>query len=79
MRAQAGTASALKAVVNMFMGSTVAALAEALALAARAGVPQGALLDVIGSGALAAPIFQIKVLLGALRARNAACKCWPQS
>jgi len=47
----------------MFMGSTVAALAEALALAKAAGVEQEVVLDVIGGGALNAPIFKIKACL----------------
>lgn len=47
----------------MFMGSTVAALAEALALAKAAGVEQEMVIDVIGSGALNAPIFKIKACL----------------
>jgi 3-hydroxyisobutyrate dehydrogenase-like beta-hydroxyacid dehydrogenase len=58
---QVGGASKLKLIINSFMGSVVSSLAEAMTLARRAGVSEAALLEVIGAGALNAPIFAIKV------------------
>ena len=51
----------MKLIINSFMGTVVASLAEAMKLARESTVSEVALLEVIGAGALNAPIFAIKV------------------
>lgn len=43
------------------MGTMMASLAEGLALAAQAGLSQTELLDIISLGAMANPMFKLKV------------------
>ena len=50
----------MKLVVNMVMGGMMTAFCEGLALAGKAGLEAGDLLDVLDSGALANPMFKLK-------------------
>jgi 3-hydroxyisobutyrate dehydrogenase-like beta-hydroxyacid dehydrogenase len=73
-------------VLNTFMGSIVAALAESMALAQKAEVNPQHLLEVIQSGALNAPLFTIKVrhwwrgiglgFGGLVQGQEAILDCW---
>ena len=51
----------MKLVVNMMMGSFMAASAEGLALADAVGLKQQDLIDVVGLAAIATPMFKLKV------------------
>jgi len=55
-----GKGAEMKLVVNMVMGSMVAAYAEGLRLADRTGLRQQDVLEVIGLGAIASPILAMK-------------------
>jgi len=55
-----GNGARMKLVVNMVMGGMMTVFCEGLALAAKAGLDSGALLDVLDSGALANPMFKLK-------------------
>lgn len=57
---EVGAGANMKLVVNMIMGSMMVAFAEGLALAQQAGLKQKDLLDVLGLGAIAAPMFAMK-------------------
>lgn len=57
---EVGAASSMKLAVNMLMGSMMAAFSEALTLVEAAGLNGGDFLDVLGAGALAAPVFRAK-------------------
>lgn len=57
---EVGNASALKLVVNMILGSTMASFAEGLNLIEKVGVDPKFLVEVISQGALSAPMFAIK-------------------
>lgn len=54
---ETGQAARLKLVVNMIMGGMMTAFSEGLALADRAGLASGDLLQVLAAGALANPMF----------------------
>ncbi len=56
----AGRGAAMKLVVNMIMGEMMVALGEGLALADRAGLAAGDLLEVLDAGAVANPMFRLK-------------------
>ena len=51
----------MKLVVNMMMGSYMAASAEGLSLAKAVGLAQSDLIEVVGLGAIATPMFKLKV------------------
>lgn len=55
-----GAGARMKLVVNMVMGSMMGAFCEGMALADRAGLAQSDLLDVLGLGAMANPMFALK-------------------
>eukprot|EP00197_Chlamydomonas_leiostraca_P011313 CAMPEP_0202865804 /NCGR_PEP_ID=MMETSP1391-20130828/6361_1 /ASSEMBLY_ACC=CAM_ASM_000867 /TAXON_ID=1034604 /ORGANISM="Chlamydomonas leiostraca, Strain SAG 11-49" /LENGTH=322 /DNA_ID=CAMNT_0049545681 /DNA_START=91 /DNA_END=1059 /DNA_ORIENTATION=- len=57
---EVGAGANMKLVVNMIMGSMMVAFAEGLALAEQSGLKQQDLLDVLGLGAIAAPMFAMK-------------------
>lgn len=57
---EVGAASSMKLAVNMLMGSMTAAFSEALTLVEAAGLDAASFLDVLGAGALAAPVFRAK-------------------
>ena len=57
---QVGNGANMKIAVNMLMGSMLASYAEALALAEAAGLDAEDFVEVVNTGALAAPIFAIK-------------------
>ncbi|KAL6762565.1 6-phosphogluconate dehydrogenase [Haematococcus lacustris] len=57
---EVGAGANMKLVVNMIMGSTMVAFAEGLALAGKAGLKQADVLEVLGLGAVAAPMFAMK-------------------
>ena len=56
-----GNGANMKLVVNMMMGTMMTALAEGLNLADKSGLSQGQLLEVLGLGAMACPMFKMKV------------------
>jgi 3-hydroxyisobutyrate dehydrogenase-like beta-hydroxyacid dehydrogenase len=58
---QAGQGARMKLVVNMIMGSMMASLAEGFSLAERSGLAKQDLLDVVALGAIANPMFSLKV------------------
>ena len=51
----------MKLVVNMAMGTMMATLAESLTLADKSGLSQEQLLEVLGLGVMANPMFKMKV------------------
>ncbi|PNW82258.1 hypothetical protein CHLRE_06g278148v5 [Chlamydomonas reinhardtii] len=55
-----GAGANMKLVVNMVMGSMMTAFAEGLALADKVGLRQQDVIDVVGLGAIAAPMFALK-------------------
>ncbi|GLC35117.1 Putative oxidoreductase glyr1 [Pleodorina starrii] len=55
-----GAAARMKLVVNMVMGSMMGAFCEGMALADKAGLEQSALLEILGLGAMANPMFALK-------------------
>jgi glyoxylate/succinic semialdehyde reductase len=55
-----GAGAHMKLVVNAIMGSTMAALAEGLALAGAAGLSEARVLEVASLGAIACPMFALK-------------------
>lgn len=57
---ETGQGARMKLVVNMVMGGMMTALCEGLALAEKGGLEGGELLEVLGAGALANPMFGIK-------------------
>ncbi|KAL3694956.1 hypothetical protein R1sor_008607 [Riccia sorocarpa] len=57
---EVGNGAKMKLVVNMIMGSMMAAFSEGLALAEKTGLKQNDLLDVVELGAIASPIFKLK-------------------
>jgi glyoxylate/succinic semialdehyde reductase len=56
----AGAGAHMKLIVNMIMASMLTSLAEGLELAQAAGVSKESLIDVIGEGAMACPMFALK-------------------
>lgn len=56
-----GAGAHMKLVVNMMLGSLMASFAEGLALAEAAGLSQQDFLEVVKMGAIAAPMFSLKV------------------
>lgn len=60
---QVGNGANMKLVVNMAMGSMMATLAESLTLANKSGLSQDQLLEVLGLGVMAAPMFKMKVYI----------------
>lgn len=59
--AQVGNGANMKLVVNMMMGSYMAASAEGLSLAKAVGLAQQDLIEVVGLAAIATPMFKLKV------------------
>jgi 3-hydroxyisobutyrate dehydrogenase-like beta-hydroxyacid dehydrogenase len=57
---EVGAAARMKLVVNMVMGSTLCALAEGVNLADHAGLSSASLLEILGQGAMASPLFAAK-------------------
>lgn len=57
---ETGRGAAMKLAVNLVMGEMMVALCEGLALAEKAGLAPEDLLDVLGAGALANPLFALK-------------------
>ncbi|KAF8073093.1 NPF8.3 [Scenedesmus sp. PABB004] len=55
-----GAGARMKLVVNMVMGSMMGAFCEGLALADKAGLAQADLIEVLGLGAMANPMFALK-------------------
>lgn len=55
-----GAGARMKLVVNMVMGAMMGAFAEGMSLAERAGLAQQDLLEVLGLGAMANPMFALK-------------------
>ena len=53
----------MKLVVNMAMGTMMTTLAESLTLADKSGLSQEQLLEVLGLGVMANPMFKMKVPL----------------
>ena len=53
----------MKLLLNMVMGTMMASLSEALTLAAACDLPSKDVVEALGLGALAAPMFAIKVCL----------------
>ena len=51
----------MKLVVNMAMGTMMTTLAESLTLADKSGLSQEQLLEVLGLGVMANPMFKMKV------------------
>ena len=51
----------MKLVVNMMMGTMMTTLAEGLALTDKAGLQQKQLLEVLGLGVMACPMYSMKV------------------
>ena len=58
---QVGNGANMKLVVNMMMGTMMTTLAEGLTLTQRAGLEQKQLLEVLGLGVMAAPMYSMKV------------------
>ncbi|KAG2500279.1 hypothetical protein HYH03_001857 [Edaphochlamys debaryana] len=69
-----GAGANMKLVVNMVMGSMMTSFAEGLALADKVGLRQSDLIDVIGLGAIAAPMFALK---GPAMAKRAYAPAFP--
>lgn len=57
---EVGSGAHMKLVVNMVMGSMMVAFAEGLSLAEKSGLKQQDVIDIIGLGAIAAPMFALK-------------------
>ncbi len=57
---EVGAGARMKLVVNMVMGSMMAALAEGLALAESSGLDKKDVVDVLNLGAMACPMFALK-------------------
>jgi 2-hydroxy-3-oxopropionate reductase len=57
---ETGSGAAMKLAVNMVMGEMMVALCEGLALVRKAGLAAADLLDVLGAGAVANPMFALK-------------------
>lgn len=55
-----GAGARMKLVVNMVMGSMMASLSEGLLLAERSGLQPAEVVDVLGLGAMACPMFALK-------------------
>ncbi|KAG2432149.1 hypothetical protein HXX76_009072 [Chlamydomonas incerta] len=55
-----GAAARMKLVVNMVMGAMMGAFCEGMALADKSGLEQSALLEILGLGAMANPMFAMK-------------------
>lgn len=55
-----GNGARMKLTVNMIMGGMMAVFCEGLALGSEAGLDASAILDVIGAGAMANPMFDLK-------------------
>ena len=60
--AQVGKGANMKLVVNMMMGTMMTTLAEGLTLAQKADLDQAQLVEVLGLGFMACPLFAMKVL-----------------
>lgn len=57
---EVGCGANMKLVVNMMMGTMMAALSEGMTLAERSGLSKSDLLDVISLGAISSPMFSLK-------------------
>lgn len=55
-----GSAAKMKLIVNMIMGSMTVAFSEGMGLAEKSNLSQDTLLSILGLGALANPLFQLK-------------------
>lgn len=55
-----GSGARMKLVINMIMGTTMAAFAEGLSLGEKAGLDTGDILAVLDQGAIANPMFRLK-------------------
>lgn len=55
-----GAAANAKLIVNMVMGTMMASLGEGMAIAGGAGMDQAVLLEILGLGAMANPMFALK-------------------
>ena len=60
-RAQVGNGANMKLVVNMLLGTYMAASAEGLVLADALGLKQQDVVDVVALGAIATPMLALKV------------------
>lgn len=60
----------MKLVVNMLLGTYMAASAEGLALADALGLKQQDVVDVVALGAVATPMLALKVCIFALRSEG---------
>jgi 2-hydroxy-3-oxopropionate reductase len=69
-----GNGAQMKLIVNMVMGGMMAVFCEGLALAAKAGLENSDLLEVIDGGAMANPMFKMK---GAQIAQGAFAAAFP--
>ena len=58
---QVGNGANMKLVVNMMMGAMMTTLGEGLTLAQKSGLSQTQLLEVLGLGVMANPMFNMKV------------------
>lgn len=57
---EVGNGAAMKLVVNMVMGSMMASFSEGLLLGAKAGLDPKTIIEVVGQGAISAPMFAMK-------------------
>lgn len=57
---EVGNGAAMKLVVNMVMGSMMASFSEGLLLGAKTGLDPKTIIEVIGQGAISAPMFAMK-------------------
>jgi glyoxylate/succinic semialdehyde reductase len=55
-----GNGAAMKLVVNMIMGSMMASFSEGLVLGKKVGLDPATIVEVVGQGAIAAPMFAMK-------------------
>ena len=55
-----GNGARMKLVLNQVMGSMMAAFSEGMSLAAETGLQQPDLIELLGAGAMAAPLFALK-------------------
>ncbi|KAH9554703.1 hypothetical protein CY35_08G076600 [Sphagnum magellanicum] len=57
---EVGNGAAMKLVVNMIMGSMMASFSEGLVLGKKVGLDPATIVEVVGQGAIAAPMFAMK-------------------
>lgn len=65
----------MKLIVNMAMGTMMTTLAESLTLADKSGLSQEQLLEVLGLGVMANPMFKMKVSFNCSADPVLACQC----